>query len=146
MEQGTKLGGRLERSVIATVQSAGTSSTCDGNKFDDRYDTTTQARFPPVRRSGAKMYTFRSKRGDESRFRVMRFGRHWCSRGFGPQWCSRLIFFFGGNNRHDFDNFNEKVSDAKNKTKVVRAPRPTFILCSRLLPWYDEGDVLMIPN
>jgi len=35
MEQGAKLGGRVERSVVAAVQGAGTSSKSDGNKLDD---------------------------------------------------------------------------------------------------------------
>jgi len=38
MEQGTKLGGSLKRSVIATIQSSGAPSASDGDKLDDGYD------------------------------------------------------------------------------------------------------------
>lgn len=38
MEQGTKFGGRLKRSVIATIQSAGAPSASDGDKLDDGFD------------------------------------------------------------------------------------------------------------
>lgn len=38
MEQGTKLGWRIQRSVTTTVQSARAPAESDGDKLDDGYD------------------------------------------------------------------------------------------------------------
>jgi len=38
MEQGSKFGGRVQRSVIAAIQSAWAPAASNGDKLDDGYD------------------------------------------------------------------------------------------------------------